>query len=103
MLEGLFGQRVQGIFGKLQFGVFHLEEFLILPDERIFGFCQDIDKCAFIERRKDRDDGHPADKFGNHSEFDNVFGDDLFENMCQLGLLIGQLRHFRTEADHFFA
>ena len=52
---------------------------------------------------KDRDNGHSADKFGNHTEFDNVFGDDLFEDVGQLGLFIGQLRHFGVEANHFFA
>ena len=52
VLEGLFGEGVQGIVGELQFGVFHFEEFLILLDEGVFGLGEDIDKGVLIERRQ---------------------------------------------------
>ena len=103
MFEGLFSQCAQGVGGEFKLGVFHLEELLILLDEGVFGLGEDIDKGGLIKGRQGGNYRDPPDELGNHTELDDVLGNDLLKDVCQLRFFIRQGRQFRAEANHLFA
>jgi len=47
---GFFSDRRQGVFGELKLAVFHSEQGLVLLDQRIFRFGQDLDQSGDVQR-----------------------------------------------------
>ena len=54
---GFFSDRRQGVFGELKLAVFHSEQGLVLLDQRIFRFGQDLDQSGDVQRSQGRNDG----------------------------------------------
>ena len=54
---GFFSDRRQGVFGELKLAVFHSEQGLVLLDQRIFRFGQDLDQSGDVQRCQGRNDG----------------------------------------------
>src|SRR5277367_3343909 len=81
-LDRLLGDDSQRLFLNRQVGVLHFEQTLILFDERVLWFRQDLLQGVLVEILKGRDDGQTADEFGNEAEFQQIFRLDLAEHLA---------------------
>src|ERR1700733_4978513 len=81
-LDRLLGDDSQRLFLNRQVSVLHLEQTLILFDERVLWFRQDLLQGVLIEILKGRDDGQTADKFGNEAKLQQIFRLNLAENLA---------------------
>ena len=75
------GDGLQGVVAKLQSNIFKLEQFLILPDDRVLGLGQDLDQRFLAQIFEDGHHRHAADEFGNEAELDQIDGLDLFQHV----------------------
>src|SRR3954466_14727863 len=61
-LDGLLGDRLEGVFLELEADVVILEELAVLLGERVLGLGQDLDQGLLIELLESRDDRQAADE-----------------------------------------
>ena len=78
------GDRGQGVAGEAQFAVFHREEALVLPDQRVFRLGQHADEPRLIQGRQRGDDRQAAHQFGNQAVLEDVVGVDLGQQLGQI-------------------
>src|SRR5579872_3460226 len=81
-LDRLLGDHAQRLFLNRQIGVLHLEQALILFDERVLRLSQDLLKRILVEILKGRDDRQTADEFGNEAEFQQILRLDLAKDLA---------------------
>src|ERR1700728_3158341 len=81
-LDRLLGDDSQRLFLNRQVGVLHLEQTLILFDQRVLWFRQNLLQGVLVEILKGRDDGQTADEFGNEAEFQQVLRLDLAKDLA---------------------
>src|SRR5450759_2808262 len=98
--ERLLGDRLEGVVGELQVDVFELEHRLVLLDERVLGFLEDLDERSAVELRQCGDHGKPADELRNHAVLDQVLRVDLLEQGAGTLLTLGL--DLRAEAHRLF-
>ena len=62
----------------------HLEELLVLLDERVLGLRENIDKRFIIELVQRGEHGQATNELGDEPELEEVFGLDLLEELAEL-------------------
>ena len=67
--------------------VLHLEQALILLDQRILGFAQDLYQRVLVEVLEGGENREAADKFRDKAEFEQVFRFDLAKQFARLAVL----------------
>ena len=77
--------------------VLHLEQPLILLDQRVLGLGEDPLQRVLVEILERRDDRQTADEFGDEAEFQQIFRLHLAEDVAGAAL-VGRL-HGGAEAD----
>lgn len=83
-LDGLTGDSVDGSVFDDELYTVHGQQLLVLLDEGILRFGQDLDKGFFLQRMKGYDDGETTDEFGDETEFQEVFRLDLLEELVHV-------------------
>src|ERR1700722_13548944 len=89
-LDRLLRDHSQRLFLYRQVGILHLEQTLILFDERVLWLGQDLLQGVLVEILKGRDNGQTADEFGNEAEFQEILRLDLAENFARASV-VGRL------------
>src|SRR5215831_5480829 len=95
--HGLLGHRHQRALGELELDAVHLEQLLVLLDQRVLGLGQDVDQRFLVQLVQRRDHGQAAHELGDHAELEQVLGLHLFEKVPNLAILLG--RHLGPEAN----
>ena len=83
-LDGLTGDSMDGSVFDDELYTVHGQQFLVLLDEGILRFGQDLDKGFFLQRMKGYDDRETTDEFGDEAEFQKVFRLDLLEKLVHV-------------------
>ena len=81
-LDRLLGDDVQRFVLEGQIGVLHLEQPLVLLDQRVLRLGQDLLQRLFVEILERRDDRQTADEFGDQTEFQQILGLNLAEDFA---------------------
>ena len=66
------GNGLQRVVAKLQSNIFELEQLLVLPDDGVLRFGQDLDQRLLVQIFQHRHHRHAADELGNESVLDQV-------------------------------
>ena len=99
-LDRLAGNGVDGSVFDDELYTVHGQQLLVLLDEGILRFGQDLDKGFFLQRVKGDDDGETADEFGDEAEFQEVFRLDLLEELVHVFVFC--FLDISAEAHHAF-
>lgn len=99
-LDGLAGDSVDGSVFDDELYAVHGQQLLVLLDEGILRFGQDLDKGFFLQRVEGDDDGEAADEFGDEAEFQEVFRLDLLEKLVHVFVFC--FLDISAEAHHAF-
>ena len=70
-----------------QLDVFHLEQALILLDDRVLRLGQNLHERSFIEIFKRRDDRQTADEFRDQAELQQIFRLDAAQHFARAALV----------------
>src|ERR1700722_3267820 len=89
-LDRLLRDHSQRLFLNRQVCILHLEQTLILFDERVLWLGQDLLQSVLVETLKGRDNGQTADEFGTEAEFQEILRLDLAENFARASV-VGRL------------
>src|ERR1700677_3494307 len=89
-LDRFLGDHSKRLFLDCQVGVLHLEQALILFNERVLWLGQDLLQGVLVEILKSRDDGKTTDEFGNEAEFQQILRLDLAEHFARASV-VGRL------------
>src|SRR6185437_9395279 len=82
-LDRLLGDDAERVFLNREIGVLHLEQTLILFDERVLRLGQDPLQRILVEILEGRDDWQTADEFGNETEFQQILRLDLAKDFAR--------------------
>ena len=85
-VDRLAGDGAQRFLGKRQIDRFHLEQPLVLLDQRVLRLDQDFLQRRLVEILKRRDDRQAADEFRDQAVFEQVLGLDLAEDFALLAV-----------------
>ncbi len=72
-LDALLGDRNECIVGEAQFHLLHLEQLLVLLEQRVLRLLQDLDQRLDVEVFQRRDHRQTADEFGDQAELEQIF------------------------------
>src|ERR1700722_2892644 len=86
-LDCLLRDHSQRLFLNRQVGILHLEQPLILLDERVLWLGQNLLQGVLVEILKGSDDGQTADELGNEAEFQQVLRLDLAEHFARTSVV----------------
>ena len=95
--DRLLGDAAHRLFGQFEADILHLEEPLVLFDERVLRLHQDVDESILVEVVERCDDRQPADEFRDQSEFEQVFRLEILEDLAGFAL-VGSV-HFGAETN----
>src|SRR5690606_27118174 len=96
-LERLAGDRLQRGRPHLEIDALHREQPLVLLDQRVPGFDQDLDQRVGIELVERGDHRKASDQLGDQPELDQVFGFDFAQDLADRTL--ARAAYFGAEAD----
>src|SRR5262249_12682716 len=65
----------------------HFKQSLVLLDQRIFRFDENLDERLLVELIERRDHRQAADELGNHAELEQIFGQDVGEQLAEFSLV----------------
>ena len=74
--------RRQRVLVEGELDVLHLEQPLILLDQRVLRLGQDLDQRRLVEVFQRRQNRQAADEFRDQAEFQQIFGLDLAEDVA---------------------
>lgn len=94
------GNCLQRIIGYGQFYVFHFKQGLVLLEKRIFRFGQNFYQSLFVKVIQCGNNRQTADKLGNQSIFQQIFGLNLFINFAKRFFLC--IFYLRPKTDRSF-
>ncbi len=92
------GEELEGVWGEGEGGAFEAEEVLVLADECIFGFGEDLDEGFVGQWHQGGDDGEASDEFGDEAVFDDILVGDLGLEPFALGVGIDEVFAFVVSA-----
>src|SRR6266511_3535905 len=95
--HALIGDRLQSVVAEFQLDPVELEELLVLLDERVLRLGEDIDQGLPVEVVHIRDDRQASDELGDQPVLQQIFGQDVAEDLAEILLL--QAPDVGTEAD----
>src|SRR5690606_2297246 len=95
--DGFAGDRRQRILGKCQRDILHLEQTLVLLDERVLRRRQNFNQRLFIEVFERRDNRQTADEFRDQAEFQQIFRLDILQRLADVAIFLRL--DSRAEAD----
>src|SRR5690606_31097848 len=84
----------------LELDLFHFEQLLELLDQRVLGLDQNAYQRLFVQLLQCRSHRQTTDQLGNQTEFDQIFGLYLGEQLADAALGLGT--HGRGETDARF-
>ena len=96
-VDRLVRDGAQRLFVELEADVLHLEEPLILLDQRVLRLGEDVDQRALVEVVERRHHRQAADEFGDQAEFQQILRLEILEDLAGLALL--GAAHLGAEAD----
>src|SRR6185295_18143035 len=96
-LDGLLGDRRQGVVGERERHVLHLEQALVLLEQGVLRLSQDLYEGFLVQVFQRRDDRQAADEFRNKPELYKVFWLAALKNLA--GAPILRIDHRGVEAD----
>src|SRR6185503_18151188 len=96
--QGALGDRAEGARAHLELHALHVEQALVLLDERVLRLGQDLDQRAFVELFQRREHRQAADEFRDQAVLDQVLGLDVLQEVVG-GLGVLRAPHLRAEAD----
>src|ERR1700730_7181534 len=88
-LHGERSNSFQSVVAKLQSNIFEFEKFLILADDGVLGFGEDLDQGFLTQVFQNCDHGHAADELGDKAEPDEIHGLNVFEQIHIAALRAG--------------
>ncbi len=88
----LVGDRLEPVGRELEFDVFEAEDLLVLLDEAVLRFGEDLDERVAVEAAHGADHRQPADEFGDHAELDEVLGQHLGEQLAGVAVDVRNAR-----------
>src|SRR5262249_9948684 len=99
---GLPGDRLlrdaaQRLVGQLEAVILHLEQSLVLLDQGVLRFGQNIDEGVLVEIVQGRDHWQAADEFGNKAKFQQILRFEVPQDLA--GLALVGAAYFGAEAD----
>src|SRR5947209_5271993 len=86
-LDRLFGDDIERLVLEGEFGILHLEEALILLDERVLRLGQDLLQRILVKVFERRDDRQTADEFGDEPEFEQILRLDLAQDLAGAAII----------------
>ena len=96
-LDRLAGDRVQRLVREGQLDVLHLEQPLVLLDQRVLRLGEDLHQRGFVEILQRRDHRQTADEFGDQAELQQILRLDLAEDLARAAVV--RRLHLGAEAD----
>src|SRR6185437_4058025 len=96
-LDRLAGDGFQGVVSDRQLDVFHLEQALVLLDERILRLRQDLHQGFLVEILEGRDDRQTADELGDEPKLQQILRLDAAQDFAGAALVGAD--HLGREAD----
>src|SRR5262249_34113176 len=91
------GNRLQRVIVERQLHIFHLEEALILPHERVLRLGQDVHEGLLVEVLKRRDNWQAADELRDQAKLEEVLRLDPLEDVAGAAIIFRT--HISAEAD----
>src|SRR5688572_8919762 len=99
--ERAFGHGAQRAHAHFELDTFHVEQALVLLDERVLGLGEDLDEGVLVQLFQRREHGQTPDELGNETVLDEILGLDALQEIVG-GLGVLGTAHFRAEADAGF-
>src|ERR1700760_3517606 len=96
-LDRLSGNRAKRLVGEGQLDILHLEQPLILLDQRVLRIGEDLLQRSLVQVLERGDDRQTADEFGDQAVLQEVFRFDVTENLASTAIF--RRHHLRGETD----
>ena len=88
---------LQRVLGEVEADVLHLEQPLVLLDQRVLRLGQDLDQRRLVEVLERRDHRQAADEFRDQAELQQILRLDLAQDLA--GAALVRAAHVGAEAD----
>src|SRR5215210_6762410 len=98
-LERLAGDGLERLVGELELDPFELQDGLVLPDQAVLRLVKDAHQRLLVELLERGDDRQPPDELRNQAVLDQIFGQDLLQELG--GPLVALAFDVRAEPERF--